>query len=73
MLWSLAFGALAAAATAYVRVKDTVDLAPKTARAVRKLDKRVDMLEWYVPEIGKKLGVQAPPPGWGDERKDEVD
>lgn len=73
VLWGMAISALIAAATAVVRVKDTVEQAPVMARKVRRLEKRVDVLEWWLPAIGKKLGVPAPPPGFGKPHDDKED
>ncbi len=43
------------------KVRKTVDDSPRHARALRNLDRRMTIMEWYLPAIGKKLGVPPPP------------
>lgn len=49
------------AATTYTGVRRAVTATPRLERRVSAMDRRLRLLEWYVPAIGKRLGVPAPP------------
>lgn len=55
-------GVFVYAASTYTGISRAVESTPRLERRVGAMDRRLRLLEWYVPAIGKRLGVPSPPP-----------
>lgn len=61
-------GALAWTSKAYVRLEDAVETVPQHSEAIQEMgdrqdaiDERLSNIEWWVEQVGKKMGIPPPP------------
>ncbi len=61
LTWLSIAGIAWAVATVAIHVQDTVDDVPRMKTRLSRVERRMDIVEWYLPAIGKRLGIPPPP------------
>lgn len=70
LTWLSIAGIAWAVATVAIHVQDTVEDMPAIKKRVARVERRMDIVEWYLPAIGARLGIPPPPKARHDQIAD---